>query len=158
MKHRILLLLVLLLGVLGNVNAEDVKYLIINYGSSGQQLIISLADEPVITFSGDDMIVTESSRDTVITVPMAEIASAPLVSDITGIKGILAGHEGQVIGGHVILKGAMPGSTVSVYAISGAMAKLEKTGNDGYLDLDLTTLKRGTYIVKTPSGSFKVRR
>lgn len=160
MKHRILLSLLLLIAATTTTRADDVKYLVIQYKTAAEPLVIALADEPVLTFSGDDMIVTEQKNGatTTYTVPMAEIASAPLVDDPTGIKAIMTDKNVSVTAGNVYLTGMKPGAQAAVYTISGAVVRTAKAGADGVLSMDISSLPQGTYVIKTPVGSLKVRR
>lgn len=158
MKHRILLTLALLMAVWAGVKADDVKYLVINYKSAQQPLVIALADEPVLTFSDNNLVVTEQKSGTVYTVALDEITSAPLVDAATGISAVRSATGGTIVAGHVVMQGLRPGAPAGVYTLGGSAVVTAKAGADGSLDIDLSGLQPGTYVVKTPAGAFKVAR
>lgn len=75
--------------------------------------------------------------------------------NITNIENLFAQDEKQFSGNVFVLKTATA-KPVKVYDANGAMVEVEVNQADGYISVDMNSLRRGTYIIKVGEGSFKV--
>lgn len=75
--------------------------------------------------------------------------------NITNIENLFAQEEKQFSGNVFVLKTATA-KPVKVYDANGAMVEAEVNQADGYISVDMNSLRRGTYIIKVGEGSFKV--
>lgn len=149
----------------GKVSAQgevtvDVHYLIISL-TDGSESKFALADNPVITFNGDTLLIT--------------CASDELSVDLNGIKDYRFSVEqvstridrpsvtpngGEVrptiAFGEAKFSGLEAGTRVMVYTIEGKAITTVKASADGEALVDLRSLPKGIYILRTPTKSFKI--
>lgn len=136
-----------------DVHAGLVKYLVLNT-TDGQQ-VIALADKPVMTISGGELKVTvggvekvSAKLDNVMNYQFQE-------QDATAISNILTKGD-RLAEGHVYMTSVKAGETIVVFGADGRQILSQVVGSDGQIDIDLTTLPKGVYIVKSPATSLKV--
>lgn len=153
LRKKLFAVLALLLGVSMGVRADVVKYLVLNT-SDGQQ-VIALADNPVMTISGDVLKVTVGGVEKVST-SLANVKNYSFQEQrATAISEILA--DGYNLSqGHVFMNNVKAGETITVYSADSRRVSAQRAAADGRVDIDLTTLPKGVYIVKTPNTSIKV--
>lgn len=111
-----------------------------------------LADDPVITYQ-DNLLVVKSSKSEV-SVAAEDVAAfdfEPSSGD-TGIDDVFSGNGA----GGSRLSGLQPGSKVQVYNVEGRLVKTITVSADGKAELDMDALPGGVYIVKTQKTSFKI--
>ena len=60
------------------------------------------------------------------------------------------------VNGHVIFSQLKAGSKVYVYAVDGRQLRLYTADNMGFVDVNLTTLPKGIYILKNPDTEIKI--
>ena len=152
-KKNLFAILALLFGVSMGVRADVVKYLVLNT-TDGQQ-VIALADNPVMTISGGVLKVSVGGVEKVST-------SLDNVKDYmfqeqntTAIREILADGY-QLSEGHVFMSNVKAGETIAVYSADSRRVSVQRVAADGRVDIDLTSLPKGVYIVKSPTTSIKV--
>lgn len=152
-KKKLLVALMLLGAASMDVHAGLVKYLVLNT-TDGQQ-VIALADKPVMTISGGELKVTvggvekvSAKLDNVMNYQFQE-------QDATAISNILTKGD-RLAEGHVYMTSVKAGETIVVFAADGRQVISQVVGSDGQIDIDLTTLPKGVYIVKSPATSLKV--
>ena len=58
--------------------------------------------------------------------------------------------------GHVYMSNLKAGDSIYVYDADGRLAGQQTVSADGRVDVDLTTLTKGVYIVKTHATSIKI--
>lgn len=147
-----LILLVMLIAV--SVKAENVKYLVFNSG--GEQTVIALADEPVITINEGTLKVTVAGVEKL----LADLSEGLTYSFSpvapTSVLAVLAEESSRLEQGHVYIAHAHEGETVRVFSVDGKLAASQRISSEGTADIDLTTLGSGLYIVKTAKTSIKV--
>jgi len=147
MKMKLnLLLLFLFIAITMHAESITIKQ------KTGNETIIELSTNPVITFTGEDMVVTNDF--TSITIPIELIDSYVVGNSSSGIPAISA--NSQYRDGHVILKGLAEGATAYIYTISGQVVSQQVANASGSLDINLGNLPKGAYIVKTPNYNIKV--
>lgn len=121
---------------------------------NGEKTVIALDKKPVITFEKDNMVVT--SEDSQYSVPMKNIASYDF-SEATEVEQVLEKTGKPVFSnGHVVFSKLKVGSRVFVYAIDGKQLQCYTADSSGYVDVDLTTLSKGIYILKSPGTNIKI--
>jgi hypothetical protein len=152
-KKKLLVALMLLGAASMDVHAGLVKYLVLNT-TDGQQ-VIALADKPVMTISGGELKVTvggvekvSAKLDNVMNYQFQE-------QDATAISNILTKGD-RLAEGHVYMTSVKAGETIVVFGADGRQILSQVVGSDGQIDIDLTTLPKGVYIVKSPATSLKV--
>lgn len=153
LKKKLLVALMLLGAASMDVHAGLVKYLVLNT-TDGQQ-VIALADKPVMTISGGELKVTvggvekvSAKLDNVMNYQFQE-------QDATAISNILTKGD-RLAEGHVYMTSVKAGETIVVFGADGRQILSQVVGSDGQIDIDLTTLPKGVYIVKSPATSLKV--
>jgi hypothetical protein len=146
------MLLVMLMAT--SAKAENMQYLVFDL-SDGTQTVIALADQPVITCQGGELKVmvagevkVQASLDDV-----AKYSFSPTA--VTGIQE-MAKEVSRMEMGHVYIAHAKKGETVRVFSIDGRQVAAARINDEGTADIDLTTLGKGLYIVKSAKTSIKV--
>ncbi len=137
----------------------DVQYLILT-DTAGVSHKFALADEPEIKFRDGNIIVT-SNADTLSTA-LAGITNYKVESQKapTGIKTLPSGNtesdEPAFSFANATVSGLKAGTRVSVYSINGSLVSTVTAGQDGAANLNLGSLPKGIYILRTPTKSFKI--
>lgn len=152
-KIKIYLLLLVMLVATG-AKAENVKYLVLNSG--GEETVIALADEPVMTINESTLKVTvagveEFSADLSEGLTYSFSETAP-----TAIQAVLNEESSRLLQGHVYIANAHEGETVRVFTIDGKLVASQRISSEGTADIDLTALGKGLYIVKSSKTSIKI--
>ena len=148
MKSR--LLLILLSVVTLSAYADDARIVIKQ--KSGNETVLALASNPVITFSGDDMVITSSLNT--ISIPLADVDSYTFNDGTTAIRPLV--DAPQYVNGHVIFSGLAKGAEVSIYTFDGRIVRRQSADATGYADVSLGSLPKGVYVVRTPNNSIKI--
>ncbi len=153
LKKKLFAVLALLVGVSMGVRADVVKYLVLNT-TDGQQ-VIALADNPVMTVSGGVLKVTVGGVEKVST-SLDNVKNYMFQEQrATAISEILADGY-QLSEGHVFMSNVKAGETIAVYSADSRRVSVQRVAADGRVDIDLTSLPKGVYIVKSPTTSIKV--
>lgn len=147
MKSRLLLLLLLFSAA---SYADDAKITIKQ--KSGNETILKLSTNPIITFSGETMVVT--NEFITIIVPLDDIDSYVVKDGTTGIEQPIAEH--LFANGHVIFHGLPTGTPIYVYALDGRKVSMIMADYSGKADVSLEQLPKGTYIINALKNSIKV--
>lgn len=126
--------------------------------SDGTQSEYFLEDEPVLTFTDDSIVVT-CNNDVVQFAPdnvvdyhfntrrvSTDIREAPATNDA----------EPSFSFSNATFSGLKAGTRIMVYTIDGKPVKTITAGQDGTAKIELSSLPRGIYIIRTPNKSFKV--
>ncbi|MBR2203547.1 MAG: hypothetical protein IJ914_05090 [Prevotella sp.] len=153
LKKKLFAVLALLLGVSMGARADVVKYLVLST-TDGQQ-VIALADNPVMTVSGGVLKVSVGGVEKVST-SLANVREYTFQDQrATAISEILA--DGYNLSeGHVFMSNVKAGETITVYGADSRRVSAQRVAADGRVDIDLTTLPKGVYIIKSPTTSIKV--
>lgn len=150
LKYACVLTLMLLAGASG-IKADEVQYLtlIVN----GSPVRFALSDHPVITFENNQLVVTTSTES--VSVPVTEISIGGFTDDLTGIYQLEAAPKGAR-GGQVHFSGLRAGTLVTVYNTEGKKVMQQPAQSDGSANVDLRSLAKGIYVVKSPTQTLKV--
>jgi hypothetical protein len=152
---KLKLLLMLLVAVLAtSAKADSVKYLVLNAG--GEETVVALADNPVMTISEGVLKVTVGGQE-VLSASLADgLTYSFAESGSTAIEEIQEDEAPRLERGHVYISHAQQGDVVRVYTMDGKLAHSQRISDDGKADIDLTMLNKGLYIVKSAKTSIKV--
>lgn len=153
LKKKLLVALMLFGAASMDVHADLVKYLVLNT-TDGRQ-VIALAEKPVMTVSGGELKVTVGGVEK-ISAKLENVLNYHFnEEDATAIRDILKNGD-RLAEGHVFMSSVKAGETIVVYGADGRQVITQVVGSDGQVDIDLTTLPKGVYIVKSPATSLKV--
>jgi hypothetical protein len=147
-----LMLLVMLMAT--GAKADNVKYLVLNSG--GEETVIALADEPVMTIEESILKVTVAGEEKLSADLSQGLSYKFLAEDPTAIQEVLNKETSRLELGHVYIAHAKAGETVRVFTVDGKLVASQRINGEGTADIDLTTLGKGLYIVKSAKTSIKV--
>ena len=147
-----LMLLVMLMAT--SAKADSVKYLVLNSG--GEETVIALADEPVMTIEESILKVTVAGEEKLSADLSQGLSYKFLAEDPTAIQEVLNKETSRLELGHVYIAHAKAGETVRVFTVDGKLVASQRINSEGTADIDLTTLGKGLYIVKSVKTSIKV--
>ena len=146
-----LMLLVMLMAT--SAKADNVKYLVLNSG--GEETVIALADNPVMTIEEGILKVTVAGEEKV-SADLSQGLTYSFSETATSIQEILNNESSRLEQGHVYIAHARAGETVRVFTVDGKLVASQRVNSEGTADIDLTTLGKGLYIVKSAKTSIKV--
>ena len=118
---------------------------------SGNETILELTTNPIITFSDEYMVVTNDF--TTITFPLDDIESY-LVGETSGIREVK--DSPQFRDGHIVFKGFKDNSTATVYSLDGKTFRKFSPNSSGVIDINMGNLPKGAYIISTLNKKIKV--
>lgn len=147
-----LMLLVMLMAT--SAKADNVKYLVLNSG--GEETVIALADEPVMTIEESILKVTVAGEEKLSADLSQGLSYKFLAEDPTAIQEVLNKETSRLELGHVYIAHAKAGETARVFTVDGKLVASQRINGEGTADIDLTTLGKGLYIVKSAKTSIKV--
>ena len=130
------------------------KYLVLNSG--GEETVIALADEPVMTIEESILKVTVAGEEKLSADLSQGLSYKFLAEDPTAIQEVLNKETSRLELGHVYIAHAKAGETVRVFTVDGKLVASQRINSEGTADIDLTTLGKGLYIVKSAKTSIKV--
>lgn len=146
-----LMLLVMLMAT--SAKADNVKYLVLNSG--GEETVIALADAPVMTINEGMLKVTVAGVEK-LSADLSQGLTYSFSETATSIQEVLNNESSRLEQGHVYIAHAREGETVRVFTIDGKLVASQRINSEGTADIDLTTLGKGLYIVKSAKTSIKV--
>lgn len=146
-----LMLLVMLMAT--SAKADSVKYLVLN--SDGEETVIALADNPVMTINEGTLKVTVAGVEK-LSADLSQGLTYSFSETATSIQEILNNESSRLEQGHVYIAHAREGETVRVFTVDGKLVASQRINGEGTADIDLTTLGKGLYIVKSAKTSIKV--
>ena len=147
-----LMLLVMLMAT--SAKADNVKYLVLNSG--GEETVIALADEPVMTIEESILKVTVAGEEKLSADLSQGLSYKFLAEDPTAIQEVLNKETSRLELGHVYIAHAKAGETVRVFTVDGKLVASQRISSEGTADIDLTALGKGLYFVKSSKTSIKI--
>ena len=153
MKKLKFLFTLLVLMLTASASAEGMQYVVFDL-RDGTQTVIALQDKPVITCQGGELKVTVAGEEKV-SVSLGDVAKY-YFSDTPLSIFEMADEKPRIEMGHLYVTRAKAGESVRVYTTDGRMVGSYRISADGNADIDLTTLGKGLYIVKTAKASIKI--
>ncbi len=118
----------------------------------------ALSDAPVITYSGNDIVVT--CGDAVLQTSMANIEAVTFgKGEPTAINEM---RKEDVVPSFSFntasFEGLQAGAPITIYSLDGKMMSGAKADVEGKARIDLSDLQKGVYILHTPNKSFKIKK
>ena len=153
MKKLKFLFTMLVLMVTASASAEGMQYVVFDL-KDGTQTVIALQDKPVITCQDGELKVTVAGQQKV-SAPLGDVAKY-YFSDTPLSIFEMTEEKPRIELGHLYIAHAKAGDVVRVYTTDGRMASTFRIADNGSADIDLTTLGKGLYIVKTSKTSIKI--
>ena len=153
MKKLKFLFTLLVLMLTASASAEGMQYVVFDL-RDGTQTVIALQDKPVITCQGGELKVTVAGEEKV-SASLGDVAKY-YFSDTPLSIFEMADEKPRIEMGHLYVTRAKAGESVRVYTTDGRMVGSYRISADGNADIDLTTLGKGLYIVKTAKASIKI--
>lgn len=118
---------------------------------SGNETVLALSTNPVITFVGENMKIENEFIN--ISIPIDDIddyrVDNPDRIDEQVVKPIMTK-------GHIIFMGIPKGTAAYVYTPNGITVCMKKANDDGTVDFNIDSLHKGTYIIKAYNNTIKV--
>ena len=148
MKKEILLFVLMLLPMVAS--ADDAQIVIKQ--KSGNETVLKLSTNPVITFEDENMVVASDIIQ--ISIPMGDIDDYVVNNGTTAIEPVTT--QPQFTRGHVIFSGMATGSPVYVRTLDGKVVGKQAADASGKADVSLENLPKGTYIISSQNNSIKV--
>ena len=153
MKKLKFLFTLLVLLVATSASAEGMKYVVFDL-RDGTQTVIALQDKPIITCQSGELKVTVAGEEKV-SASLGDVAKYYFSDTPSGIFEMTE-EKPRIEMGHLYVTRAKAGESVRVYTSDGRMVGSYRISADGNADIDLTTLGKGLYIVKTAKASIKI--
>lgn len=147
-----LMLLVMLMAT--TAKADSVKYLVLNSG--GEETVIALADNPVMTINEGVLKVTVAGVEKLSAELSQGLSYSFSESAPTAIQSVMNEESSRLEQGHVYIAHAHEGETVRVFTVDGKLVASQRINSEGTADIDLTALGKGLFIVKSAKTSIKV--
>lgn len=135
-----------------HISAGNLTSLIIKQ-KSGNETILSLDTNPVITFEGDNLVVKNDL--TVFVIPLEDIDQYS-VSDMSNIED-LSIHP-HITSGHVVINDLPLNSKAYIYSSNGNVVRCLEADSRGTVDFDLTALPPGVYVISAAKTRIKILR
>ena len=156
MKKTILLLLtiVVFLAKPCTTRAEQVLCMVIT-NTDGTVNKFALQDAPVLTYEGNNLVVT--CNDATLTTALGDIEQWSFeMADLDGIDEAETTPKAILSFGKANLTGLKSGSIISIYSIDGKAVSSLRADGEGNVNIDLSQLPGGIYIIRTPNQSYKI--
>ena len=155
---RVVTCIALLLSSLP-LTAETIVTLVLTQ-NDGTVSHFSLSGAPVITYSGDEIIVTsgEQSLSTLLEGLKITFGEEEVTTSIENTQDREEGFQPQFSFGQAVFEGLQAGATVVVYTTDGKAVSRVKADGDGRVTVSLDNLPKGVYILRTPVRSYKIKK
>jgi len=159
MKKKVVNLLALVALLLPLSAMADTVQCLVLTESNGAISKFALAEAPVVTYSGSDMVVSCGAQTMTVGLEGLTLTFGEMeTTRIETVKdGVAESDRLQFSFGEASFEGLTPGALVSVYSIDGKMLTKVKADQDGRASVSLMGLPKGVYILRTPSKSFKIK-
>ena len=155
MKTLKFLLMALVVMIAANAKAGNVQYLVLDL-ANGTQTVVALDDQPVITCKGGELKVTVGS-EVKVSASLDDVAKYSFSeNEIPSSLQPILSEESRIEEGHFYVANAKKGDVVCVYSVSGRLVASQRVDDNGIADVDLTTLGKGLFIVKSAKTAIKI--
>ena len=144
----------------------DVQYLVLTQ-QDGSTAKFALTDYPVLTFNEANELVVTCQQE-VLTVDIQSLTSYDIITEqeeqkTTAIGSIRMNDDVTpsrpiIAFGEASFSNLKAGQHITVYTIDGKVVKTVTAAQDGTASVQLSTLPKGVYILRSPQGSVKVKR
>lgn len=147
--------LLLLFGLKVEAGVEDAKTLCIE-NVSGEVVTFPLIESPKMTFKGLYVIVQASESKIL---KFKDLTKAYFTDEETAVKDAAASaEEVATLSNTIDFSNFAPNTVIRVYTPSGMIVKQGYTDAEGRLQLSVSDLHRGTYIIKGGNTVFKYKK
>jgi hypothetical protein len=153
MKKLKFLFTLLVLLVATSASAEGMKYVVFDL-RDGTQTVIALQDKPVITCQSGELKVTVAGEEKV-SASLGDVAKYYFSETPLSIFEMTE-EKPRIEMGHLYVTRGKAGDAVRVYTTDGRMVGTYPITANGTADIDLTTLGKGLFIVRTAKASIKI--
>ncbi len=152
---KAMLLLTCAVWSLGTMAQDGKQYLALNI--NGEAVFIALADNPVITYSGDVLHITTDAGETLdVEVEDVNRGLFTTTQEIPTSLSRLVADKLSVRQGLLLLDQLKAGSSVQVLTTDGKVVYQTTANADGQAVVNLSQHPKGAYVVKTATQSFKI--
>lgn len=161
MKQRLLLRLLLLASAISThaATAADTENAIAIYQKDGQVAKFAFSEKPVVTYSGNDLVLTTSKTSVQYPIYMLQKVAFDVTDEIINdVEEVKREAQFRFEGGMLVISGGDPGSIVYLYDISGKAAGQYVLDSEGCATLPIQHLGQQLYIVRTTRFTFKFRK
>ena len=154
MRRKLLFLVALLLAIVVPRQArasDNVQYIVIK--TATETVAVALADNPVITYANDQLVIKTTERQ--VEVAVAEITGYNFTDDEpSAIRNIEVSRLHKQ--GMVVFDNLKVGTAVTLYRAKGELMTTTTANADGTAVIDMHELTKGIYIVRTDKLSIKI--
>ena len=147
MKKKIFILFLWLLlpqVLLAKVNA------VVVHQTNGTKTVFLLADAPVVTYSGNTLVLRTATKEASMPVEGIENVTFEDFSVPTLID------EATMTSDGILFRQVAAGSEVRIYTVDGKTVSTLKADSSGVVALDLSAFPKGVLIIRTPDTTIKV--
>lgn len=155
--RKVLFLFFLVLTYAPQVSAESINAMIL-WMSSGNQIVCMLDEEPVISFEGDDLVLTthmnvvKYNSDDVLRFTFSSVSPA-------GVDELKLSMLSFSFDGYVIKASNLePLTEVHVFSVDGVQLTTKKTDHKGNVTISLPSQRGGVYVIKSSVANFKISK
>ena len=156
MKRLSFILLTAMLLLPSLLMAGTVQYLVLTRNNT-EVAKFSLSETPVITFNGGNLVVTSNGEE-LLSTSMEGLRNS-FESIETGIQDIKSDDPARPCFsfGEAIFEGLKSGDPIIVYTIDGKAVSHTTAGADGRATINISSLGKGIFILRTPTQSIKIK-
>ena len=147
---KVFTLLLLLLAGVQIAHAEDATIIIKQI--DGNETVIELVTNPIITFDGDNMVVTNDH--TRILFPIDSIREYTVSNADTGIKTVST--TPLFDNGKIKFNSLAKGTHINIYTVDGRLTRRYYVDDTGLICIDLTSLPQGLFIINAQNNKIKI--
>lgn len=155
MKRFILAAVLVLLSATA-INASDAVYRLIIWMDAGGQFSFLFSDKPKITHDGENIVVTSNGPS--MQCPAEQVWKFTLDAEISGVEDetLKEVPTMRIVGDVVMFTGCRPGSEVRMFNVNGQSLAVEPADADGALQINISHLPHGIYVLSTESITYKI--
>ena len=136
--------------ILPQVLLAKVNILVVHQ-TNGTKTMFLLDDAPVITYSGNMLILKTATKEA--SMPVASVKNVTFEDDSSIPTRI---NEAAITADGILFLQLAAGSEVRVYTVDGRAVSTLKADSSGVAALDLSALPKGVLIIRTPDTTIKV--
>lgn len=137
--------------------AEDINAMMLHL-ASGKQVICLLDEKPIVTFSGDELVLTthmnKVSYQSSDVLKFTYLYYDPTVINQVGAPQSMFSFNGNALS----VKGVEPGSQIAVYSVDGILVSSATASKNGAASIVLPEQSGKVYVIKTSVANFKITK
>ena len=148
----------LLFGLKAEAGVENAKTLCVE-NVNGEVVTFPLLESPKMTFKGLYVIVQSQSASNSKILKFKDLTKAYFSDEETAVNDVAAGSEEvSALSNTIDFSNFAPNTVIRVYTPGGMLMKQGYTDADGRLQLTVSDLHRGVYIIKGGNTVFKYKK